>query len=102
MNESMNDTNRDASGRFIAIICGIVLLLICMGGYFGYLGVQGYISGKVEQHTDMEPVELPEVTYSEQESEDVLERVGIFTNALEEDKQILELILTAQDINVLI
>jgi len=102
MNESMNDTNRDASGRFIAVICVIVLLLICMGGYFGYLGVKGYISGKVEQYTVTEPVELPDVTYTEQESEDVLERVEIFTNALEEDKQTLELILTAQDINVLI
>ncbi len=102
MNESMNDTNRDASGRFIAIICGIVLLLICMGGYFGYLGVKGYISGKVEQYTDTEPVELPEVTYTEEDSEDVLERVEFFSKALEEDKQILELILTAQDINVLI
>lgn len=98
----MTDTNRDASGRFIALICVIVLLLICMGGYFGYLGVKGFISGKIEQYTDTEAVELPEVTYSEQESEDVLERVEIFTKALEEDRQVPELVLTAQDINVLI
>ncbi len=98
----MTNTDRDASGKFIALICVIVLLVIFMGGYFGYLGVKGYISGKVEQYTDTDPAELPKVTYSGQEAETVLARVETFTKAIEIGGQIPELILTAQDINVLI
>lgn len=74
------------------------LLLICSG-----VGSYYFLSGKIEQYTDAEPLDLDEVAYSDEEMEILKTRLSSFENAVDEgSSEVQELELTADDINALI
>jgi len=102
MREEIEETKKRGCGKYIAIGCAGVLLLSIIGAFFAYQGVKGVISGVADQYTDTAPLELPSVEVTEEEAAAVLERVAKFTEALQQDKQPSALVLTSQDINVLI
>ncbi len=102
MNEQMTTTKKRPYGKYIAIGCAGVTLLAAIGGFFIYRGMKGFISGMADKYTYTTPLELPSVDVPNEEAEAVLERVAIFTEALRQNSQPSALMLTSQDINVLI
>lgn len=102
MSEEMTKTNKRGCGKGIAIGCASILVLAAIGGFFAYRGIKGFIAEMTEKYTYTTPLELPRVDVSEDEAKAVLERLDIFTKALNQKGQPSALVLTARDINVLI
>jgi hypothetical protein len=80
------------------IIAGILFLLAVLAGYAGYR----YVRHLVYEYTDTKPLEMPTVQMSGTEITNLQKRVRTFDKALKEDKPVEPLILTADEINVLI
>jgi hypothetical protein len=80
------------------IIAGILLLLVLLAGYAGYR----YIHHLVDEYTDTKPLEMPAVHLSGTEIANLQKRVQNFDTALDADKSVEPLILSADEINALI
>lgn len=91
------------AGKYIAIGCLSIIVLAAVGGYLAYRGVKGVIAKVADQYTSTEPLELPEVSVTDEQASTLLDRVGTFTQELTaEDGTPPTLVLTSQDINTLI
>jgi hypothetical protein len=102
VSEYMTETRKGGCGKYIAIGCGSLLLLAVIGGFFIYRGIKGFISDVTAKYTETTPLELPSVDVSDEEAEAVLKGVSTFTEALEQQGAPAPLVLTSQDINILI
>ncbi|HWD93430.1 MAG TPA: hypothetical protein VG938_13900 [Verrucomicrobiae bacterium] len=80
------------------IIAGILLVLALLAGYAGY----HYIHHLVNEYTDTRPLEIPTVQMSGTEITNLQRRVESFDKAIETDKPVEPLVLTADEINALI
>lgn len=89
-------------GLYLGIGClGFLLLMVALG-YLGYRGVKGVISGFVEEYTDTEPRALPEVLMNEEDARRVTAAFEDFKRAVKLDQPTDPLVLTGDDINLLI
>jgi hypothetical protein len=89
-------------GLYIGIGCLTLVLFVGVMGYLGYKGVKGLISGVVEEYTDIEPRALPEVLIGEEDARTVIATVDDFKEAVRRDQPVDPLVLTGDDINLLI
>jgi len=102
MNDYRQHDPEDGSGKFVALVVSLVLLLVLLGGYFGYHGIKGLLVDLREKYTDTSPLELPEFTSSDEASEAVLARVDRFADSLKTSTPDSPLILSGEDINILV
>jgi hypothetical protein len=80
------------------IIAGVLLLFVIIVGYAGYR----YVRNLVYQYTDTKPLEIPAVHLSDTEITNLQQRIQKFDKAIEADKPVEPLILTANELNALI
>jgi len=80
------------------IIAGILLLLALLAGYATYR----YARALVHNYTDTKPIEMPVVRLSGTEMTNLQQRVDHFDKALEKDKPVAPLVLSADEINAMI
>lgn len=88
--------------KYVAIGCAVVILLIAVGGFFVYKGIKSFLSGVSEKYTSDQPMVLPTVDASEDEALAIMDRVEVFTDALNRNASPSPLILNSRDINVLV
>jgi len=82
--------------------CLVVLVIAVVGGFLAYKGARKFIGNMVEQYTDTAPATLPVVSAAPGEAEAVAKRVKNFSEAFKKGESTGPLVLSAQDINVLI
>jgi hypothetical protein len=80
------------------LIAGIFLLFALLAGYAGYR----YVRHLVYEYTDTKPAPIPAVRLSNTEITNLQQRVQNFDNAINQDKLVEPLILTAEEVNALI
>ncbi len=82
--------------------CATVLLLMVLGTAATIYGGFRLVRGQVEMYTSDQPVEIPVVSSTPEETAAVWKRIDDFKAALEKGDDQPPLVLTADDINVLI
>lgn len=102
MHDDIDHGTSESSGGFPALIVSMVLLGIFLAGYLGYQGIRGLLVDLREKYTDTTPLELPGVTLSDEASAPVIDRVDQFASCMRSNSPADALILTADDINILI
>jgi hypothetical protein len=80
------------------IIAGILLLLGLLAGYATFR----YLRSVVLNYTDTKPIEMPVVRLSDTEITNLQQRVDHFDKALEKDRPVEPLVLSADEINAMI
>jgi hypothetical protein len=86
-------------GCIIASVLAVLMLLaLALGGYFGYKAYLGF----VQQYTSTARVALPKVEMPEAQREALLERFRAFRKALEKGEDAEPLVLTGDELNVLL
>ncbi len=83
-------------GCIVIIILGVVAVIAAF--YFG----KTMISGMTDKYTEAKPRELPAPQVSAQEADAVIGRLNAFADAIKQDKPASELVLSAQDVNILV
>ena len=93
---------RSHTGKSIGIGCGSLLALLILGGFIGYALVKTLVVGLMEQYTDTQPRDLPQLSMPETQAREVCVRVNAFQAALKDGKASEPLLLSGDDINALI
>ena len=93
---------KNRTGLYIGLGCLTFVLFVGVMGYLGYKGVKGLISGVVEEYTDTEPRVLPAVAVSEEDARIIIATVDEFKEAVRLNRPTDPLVLTGDDINLLI
>jgi len=84
---------------FYTLIAGLLLLLVFIGG--AILGLH-YAKQVVNQLTDTEPMSLPKVQMSDEQVDELRDRVERFREAVQKGNTVEPLALTADELNALI
>lgn len=79
----------------------VVLVMVIGAGAVGYT-VYSYYIGQVNKYTSAEPVEIPKVEKSKEESDAIKKRIEDFKTALQRDESPEPFVLTGDEINALI
>ncbi len=82
----------------VAIALGLLLVLAVAGGVGGYY----FLKGQINAYTEETPAELPVVELSEEQVAEIQSRIEGLQDAVENDGETTELVLTADEINALI
>ena len=93
---------RSHTGKWIGIGCGSLLALLVLGGFIAYALVKTLVVGLMEQYTDTQPRDLPQLSMPETQAREVCVRVNAFQAALKDGKASEPLLLSGDDINALI
>ncbi len=93
---------KDGYGKYIAIWCLMIVVLLMVGGFLTYRSIKGAVSYYIEEYTDTQPYLISELYVSGQDEQQVLDRVDNFTKALKEGNHTDPLVLTSDDINILL
>lgn len=80
----------------------IVALLVVTVGILGYFLIKRTTAGWVRDYTDAGPVKLERVEYSREQTDLLQRKAAEFQRALEMGTNVIELTLTADDLNALI
>ncbi|MDA3800388.1 MAG: hypothetical protein PF692_15090 [Kiritimatiellae bacterium] len=88
--------------KALGIGCLVVLILGVVGGFFAFKGIKGLVFNVANKYTSTAAVELPVVDASEDEIVDTLNRVDDFVYAIDKGEKADKLVLTPEDINILI
>ena len=88
--------------KFLAVGCAILLVLIIIGAVLAFFGAKALVSGVAEKYTEKTPRSLPVPAASQQEVDAVVKRVNEFTDALRQDRAVPVLVLSSNDINILV
>jgi hypothetical protein len=83
-------------GCLVVAVGGLVVLGI------GFYVAKGWISGLVEDYTDTQPMELPQVTLSDEDLAALQARVKAFKDAFDAGEAAPPLVLSGDEINALI
>jgi hypothetical protein len=95
----MQQTKKGRGCLFYGLmVAGILLLAILLLAFLGWR----YARGLVNQFTDAQPMPLPEIKLTATEANRLQNRIESFRKAVEADKPIEPLILTADEINACI
>jgi hypothetical protein len=96
----MNQQKRSGRGCLFwgPIISGLLLLVVCLALFLGYQ----YARHMVEQFTDAKPMELPAIHMSTEELTRLRNRISDFSRAVDQNKPVEPLVVTADEINALI
>lgn len=78
---------------FLAMVAGLSI-----GGYFVYKKAEAF----VDQYAAMEPVELSQLQYTEEQTDDFKERMRVFIDGLGEGMSTAPLVLQGEDLNMLL
>jgi hypothetical protein len=81
-----------------SILTVMVIVLIVAGTYFAYR----FVANAIEQYTATAPRELPKIDVPKEQRESVKKRAEDFAKAVQEGKAVEPLVLTGDDLNVLI
>lgn len=87
---------------FGLIGCLVVFLLLVVLIVVALYAGQSWISGMVDEYTDTEPAQMPEVDLTQEEMDAVSQRVEAFGEAVEAGEPVEPLRLTAGELNALI
>lgn len=79
--------------------CGGFLTLAIILGIVGFFVGKSMLAGIIEEYTDTEPMELPAVSLSDEQLEEVAARIDSFSDALENGSATEPLVLTGDEIN---
>lgn len=96
------EKSRDGCWKYGAIGCLVILFLMVIGGFIAYRVTMKFVAEVTEDYTSDYPMEMPVVNASRTEINSVLDRVEMFANDLDDDKNTPPLVLNSQDINILI
>lgn len=88
--------------KYLAIGCVVLVVLAVVGGILTYYGVRHFVGGMVEEYTDPAPAPLPVVEAPPGDGSAVVERVEAFAAAVERGESPPPLVLSGQDVNLLI
>ena len=88
--------------KFVMIGCLSIIVLLVIGGLIAFFGIRSYMSNLLEKYTETEPRALPELTFSEAEAQRVVARMDAFKKAVEESTPTEPLVLTGDEVNMLI
>jgi len=88
--------------KFLAVGCAIMLVLIIIGSVLAFFGIKSIVSGVAEKYTEKSPRALPVPEASRQEVDAVVRRADDFADAIRQDKPAQELVLSSNDINILV
>jgi hypothetical protein len=102
MNEPTTKPKKRGCGKLIAIGCGVLLVLAIIGGIAAFFGGKSIISRLVDNYTDTTPLQLPAIDAAQEEVDSLLTRADDFSEAIQHNGPIPELLLSARDINILI
>jgi len=80
----------------------VLALLLVLGGIAGYLFVKRTTERWIADFTETTPAQIEKVEYSRVQTDAMQERLATFKQALDGGTNLLELILTADDLNALI
>jgi len=98
INSETQQEGKKRYGKYIAIGCLAIIVILMIGGYL----ICRVIKGSIEEYTDTEPrVFLPPTT-SEQETRALIDRVDAFKRAVIAGEPAEPLVLTSDEINLLI
>ena len=89
-------------GKCILVGCIVLIVLAIVGSIAAYFGIKKGLNYVVQEYTETVPRELPKLSSSASEIQDVCNRVDAFKNAFEENGPVQPLILSERDINLLI
>ncbi|MFC1498646.1 hypothetical protein ACFLS1_09300 [Verrucomicrobiota bacterium] len=89
-------------GKFFAIGCTTLMVILAVVIFLGYRYVKGALEGFIDQYTDAEPRKLPQLVISENEARAIAEKIDRFKTAVKKGDAVKPLMLTADDINKLI
>jgi hypothetical protein len=93
---------RSSTGKWVGIGCLITIALLVVGGFITYAVVKSVLVGLMDEYTDTQPRNLPQVTMAESQAKAVCARVDTFLAALKADQAVAPLVLSGDDINALI
>ncbi len=97
-----NHKNKGGYGKYIAICGLLIVVLLIVGGTLTYRSIKGAVSYYIEEYTDVQPYPISQLYTTGLDEQQVLDRVDNFTNALKEGNHTEHLVLTSDDINILI
>lgn len=101
-NSETQQEGKKGYGKYIAIGCLVVIVILIIGGYFICQFVKGQITTLVEEYADVEPLEFPQPTASDSETSALIARVDDFKRAVMAGEPAEPLVLTSDEINQLI
>lgn len=101
-NGPSQDKKSGGCGKFIAIGCGALVILLVIGGVIAYQSVKGVVSGIVDEYTGVQALILPQVEAPDAEVQALIARVDGFSKALKDGSPSGPLVLDARAINLLI
>ncbi|MBU4198809.1 MAG: hypothetical protein KKG09_04155 [Verrucomicrobia bacterium] len=93
---------RGGMGKWLGIGCVVVIVILIIGSILAYAFVKMLVTGLVNQYTDTQPRNLPQLVISEAQGRAICARVDAFQAALQAGQPAEPLVLTANDINALI
>ncbi len=103
MIDKANQKEKGGYGKYIAIWCFMIVVLLMVGGFLTYRNIKGAVSYYIEEYTDTQPYPISQLYVSgEKDEQRVLERIENFTEALKEGNHTAPLVLTNEDINTLL
>ncbi|MCP4412101.1 MAG: hypothetical protein GY808_05985, partial [Gammaproteobacteria bacterium] len=89
-------------GKYIAIWCLMIVVLLTVGGFLTYRNIKGAVYYYIEEYTDTQPYPISQLYVSGKDEQQVLDRVENFTKSLKEGNHTDSLVLTSDDINILL
>ncbi len=100
--DSTNQKKKGGYGKYIALWCLLIVVLLIVGATLTYRSIKGAVSYYVEEYTTLEPYPISQLYTPGEDDQRVLDRLNNFTKALNEGNYTEPLVLTSDDINILI
>ncbi|HBC88861.1 MAG TPA: hypothetical protein DCZ94_18110 [Lentisphaeria bacterium] len=98
----MSEEKKSGCFKYLVIGCAIIVILSVIAAVVVFFGAKSFVSGMAGKYTEKTPRTLPVPVASQQESDAVIKRADEFADAIKQDKPAPELVLSANDINILI
>ncbi len=98
----MSEEKKSGCLKYIACGCVVLVVLAIIGAVVAYFGFRKVVSNVSEKYTETSPRTLPVPVVSQQEVDTVIKKFNEFQDAIKQDKPAPELVLSGNDINVLI